>query len=175
METTIAKYRGFGKVPLVALLAVVAVVATMLTTLVVSQPAEAHGSNLPYHASGGAACFDYNKIWTKVPTQMRSWNGTTQMENVYWKPRIERYNPNTGSWYTYSEGPWLQAAANGYGLRSLWSRMDNGQIYQGGNGPVFSNLHSGYYRVWERYYWGQSGVGHWQLAYINGSSTQCRV
>ncbi len=179
MEMTIMKNRGFGKAILTAF-AVVALAAALLAATLAPQPAEAHGTGIPYHQSGGASCWygsnGYLNVQSKVPAQMRSWYGG--MENVRWSPDLYRWNGT--SWQLYDQSkPWMQAAANGNGLvrqqdGTYWTNLQTGFPYLQGNGPVFSNLPRGSYAVKEYYYWLSSGHKHTQWSTFNNtSSTSC--
>jgi hypothetical protein len=177
VESTNTKYRTLGK----AIFAVFVVATALLTALLTSQqPAQADGTGIPYHKSGGAHCGVYNGrlyVQAKVPAQMYSWYGG--MENVRWSPDLYWWN---GSSWQLANGsqPWFQAAANGNGIQpqwdgTYWTNLSTGYSFQQGNGPVFWNLPNGYYfRVKEWYYWPSSGRYHAQWSYFtNTNNANC--
>jgi hypothetical protein len=171
-----------------AVFATLMVASAMLAVLLATQqPAQAHGTGLPYHASGGPTCCTSGGqlyILAKVPNQMYSWAGTTRLETVFWSPDLQYWDGS--SWRPYDTSkPWYRAETNVYGLRdtvndnydSYWTNTANEFPVLKGNGPVFGPLPRGWsFRVKEYYNWSYSGYTHVMYPYFtNTGQSYCRL
>jgi hypothetical protein len=160
------------------------IVVTLLFTG--AKEAKAHGSGWPYHAGANrkADCDDYqNTIRARVPGPKVVWSksGTTA-EKVYWTSAIQRWDSANHRWYLYSQYTnWSYAYANSQGLLRPVSPYELTSWYRGGTTvpsslQVYSNLHTGYYRVVQYLNWTRDSYGaHRMRQFFSGGYAQCRI
>lgn len=140
-----------------SLLLTAALVTVGLTTAMA--PPSAGAQTVPSHVSGGSTCYSDRSILTLSPKQMVSWTGTTQVESVYWRADLYRWNGS--AWLKYdTSAAWQSGTANGWGLvmppysNTYWHAGTQETIGVGwGTGHTSWSLRSGYYRVADVYKW----------------------